>query len=271
VSDIARLRDVVIVGGGCYGTFYAAQLAKAREKGRVELRRVLVVDRHRDCRARRELSDAPGREFVIEEWTAFFDRFLGAASPAAAGAPADWIVPSPHMPHLMFEWVLRRARRRWPGRAISVEPVPGAVGAPYDRTAPDHTRYLSFADWVCPTHCIEPEMCPAIGSRRTWDMAEAIAGLTARLRAAGEPVHGPALFACRHQVFGVGTFAVDAVLAGDALVAQAGAAGGPAAVLIGTVSRCHGAVNLLKLGEPTAHGGPGRPTAERAGNSLGRS
>src|SRR2546426_3972551 len=25
----------------------------------------------------------------------------------------DQIVPSPHMPHLMFEWVYRRARERW--------------------------------------------------------------------------------------------------------------------------------------------------------------
>ncbi|MGH7645644.1 MAG: hypothetical protein ACREMR_08660 [Gemmatimonadales bacterium] len=257
MSDVARLRDVVIVGGGCYGSFYAGQLAKARAQGRVELRRVLVVDRDPDCRARRELPDAPDREFVLQEWTAFFDRFLGGAAPAAPGEPVDCIVPSPHMPHLMFEWVLRRARERWPGRAITVEPVPGTVGAPYDRGAPppDHTRYVSFADWVCPTHCIEPDLCPAIGSRRTWDMSEAIAGLAARLRARGEPVHGPALFVCRHQVFGVGTFSVDAVLAGDALVAQAGAGARPAAVLIGTVSRCHGAVNLLALG-------PGRETSD---------
>src|SRR2546429_1683726 len=53
-------------------------------------------------------------------------------------------------------------------------------------------------------------------------MGDAVRGLTERLRAAGEPVHGPALFVCRHHVFGVGTFAVDAVLAGDALVRAAG-------------------------------------------------
>ncbi len=255
MSGVVRMRDVIVVGGGCYGAFYAAQLAKAGAQGRVELRRVVVVDRDPDCRARRELPHAPDREFVTQDWSAFFDRFLGTASPAAPGEPADCIVPSPHMPHLMFAWVLRRARARWPGRAITVEPVPGIVGTAYDRSGADHTRYVSFADWVCPTHCIEPEMCPAIGSRRTWDMGEAVAGLAARLRARGEPVHGPALFVCRHQVFGVGTFAVDAVLAGDALVAHAGAGAGPAGVLIGTISRCHGAVNLLKLGRTVAVGG----------------
>jgi hypothetical protein len=79
-------------------------------------------------------------------------------------------------------------------------------------------------------------------------MGLAVRQLGERLRAAGEPVHGPALFVCRHHVFGVGTFAVEQVLAGDALVRTAGESGAPAAVLVATVSGCHGAVNLLRLG-----------------------
>ena len=53
--------DVVVVGGGCYGSFYAAQLAKAKQRGRARFRRVVVVDRDPACRARRELGDAPDR------------------------------------------------------------------------------------------------------------------------------------------------------------------------------------------------------------------
>jgi hypothetical protein len=229
------------VGGGCYGTFYASQLAKAKARGKVDFRTVVVVDRDPDCRARRELGEATDRRFVTQEWTPFFDAFLHAAGD-------DHIVPSPHMPHLMFEWVLARARQRWPVRAVSVEPVPGDIGTPYDRTAPDATRYVSFADWVCPTHCIEPALCPAIGAPRTWEMGDAVRALAERLRRSGRPVAGPALFVCKHHVFGVGTFAVEAVLAGDRLVAEAGASGAPAGVLVGTISSCHGAVNLLSLG-----------------------
>src|SRR2546422_1779014 len=47
---------------------------------------------------------------------------------------------------------------------------------------PDRARYVSFADWICPTHCIEPAVCPAIGSARTWEMGDAVRGLTDRLR-----------------------------------------------------------------------------------------
>jgi hypothetical protein len=228
------------VGGGCYGTFYAGQLAKAKARGKVDFRSVIVVDRDPACRARRELGDAPDRRFVTQNWTPFFDAFL-------LDAGDDHIVPSPHMPHLMFEWVLARARRRWPGRSVTVAPVPGALGTPYDRLAEDGTRYVSFADWICPTHCIEPASCPAIGAPRTWEMGDAVLRLADDLRREGRPVAGPALFVCRHQVFGVGTFAVDAVLAGDRLVAEAGASGAPAEVLVGTISSCHGALNLLTL------------------------
>jgi hypothetical protein len=232
------------VGGGCYGTFYASQLAKAKARGKVEFRTVIVVDRDPDCRARRELGEAPDRQFVRQDWTPFFDAFFDAALDASD----DFIVPSPHMPHLMFEWVLGRARHRWPGRTVSVEPVPGDIGTPYDRTAQDATRYVSFADWICPTHCIEPALCPAIGAPRTWEMGDAVRALADQLRKEGQPVVGPALFVCKHHVFGVGTFAVEAVLAGDRLVAEAGASGTPAGVLVGTISSCHGAVNLLSLG-----------------------
>ena len=229
------------MGGGCYGTFYASQLTKAKARGKVDFRTVIVVDRNPDCRARKELGDAPDRRYVQQDWISFFDGWL-------SGAHEDYIVPSPHMPHLMFEWVLGRARQRWPRRPISVEPVPGDIGTPYDRTAQDATRYVSFADWICPTHCIEPALCPAIGAPRTWEMGDAVRALADRLRAQGQPVAGPALFVCKHHVFGVGTFAAEAVLAGDRLVAEAGASGEPAGVLVGTISSCHGAVNLLRLG-----------------------
>ena len=191
---------------------------------------------------------------MVEEWSPFFDRFLSDSPRTGHPAPEadDQIVPSPLMPHLMFEWLLRRARDRWPERTVSVAPVGGRFAAPlpYDRCGAgvEATRYVSFADWVCPTHCIEPARCPAIGAPRTWEMSDAVASLAEELRREGQAVAGPALFVCRHRAFGVGMFAAAAVRAGDRLVAEAGASGAPAAVLVGTISSCHGALNLLKLG-----------------------
>jgi hypothetical protein len=49
-------------------------------------------------------------------------------------------------------------------------------------------------------------------------------------------------------VFGVGMFDASSVLAGDRVVAEAGAAGTQIDVVVGTISACHGAVSLLHLG-----------------------
>lgn len=233
---------MVIIGGGCYGTFYAGQLARAVAKGALAPTEVVLVDQDPACRAARELPADPARRVVAAEWEAFLDTWLGGTWEAPAG-PGDLIVPSPLMPHLLHRWLLRRARARWPGRAVETRPLAGEVGTPFDTAAPDGTRYVSFADWLCPTHCVEPATCPVIRAPRTWEMAETLARHAARLGVAG-----PALCVTRHLAFGVGVFGVDEVLAADQLVAAAGAGGGPAGVLVGTVSACHGAVNLLALG-----------------------
>jgi len=250
-SASIALGDVVIVGGGCYGTFYAGQLLRARAEGAAQWRRLLVVDRDPACRFTRELPGSTGASLMIEEWGAFFDGYLAAAPPRSD--PPDAIVPSPLMPHLMYEWLLRRARQRWPGRTIERRAVPVGPGTPYDSEAPDGTRLVSFADWLCPIHCIEPATCPVIRAPRTWDMTEAMHGLASRL-AATNPTAGPVLFTCRHRVYGVGMFDVETVLAGDALVSEAGAAGHPTDVLVATISACHGAASLLHLGSPSLVG-----------------
>jgi hypothetical protein len=245
-SASVELRDVAIVGGGCYGTFYAGQLVRAAERGKARFRRLLVVDRDRGCRFATEIGVGPARELVVAEWGEFFDRWLDRPDGPEAGA-GDAIVPSPLMPHLMYQWLVRRARERWPGRLIEPRPLTAPIGTPYDTTGPDGTRYVSFADWLCPTHCIEPAICPVIRAPRTWEMAEALDALSARLDLT-RPTAGPALFVCRHRVFGVGMFDVAEVLAGERLVAEAGSKPTEVDVLVGTVSGCHGAVSLLHLG-----------------------
>ena len=167
----------------------------------------------------------------------------GSLAAESGLAPGDVIVPSPLMPHLLHRWLLRRARGRWPGRPVATRSLEAEAGTPYDTLAPDGTRYLSFADWLCPTHCVEPATCPVIRGPRTWEMAEALARYAARIGAGG-----PALCVTRHLAFGVGAFGVDEVLAADRLVESAGAGGTAAEVLVATVSACHGAANLLALG-----------------------
>jgi hypothetical protein len=241
-----QLDEIVIVGGGCYGTFYTRQLVEARKRGKVEFRRLLVVDRNPECQATPDLVGDASRQLVVQDWDSFFNEYLGRAAQEPSGGGAQVpsvIVPSPLMPHLMYQWLLRRARERWPARVVESRPLSEGPGTPYDVSSPDLVRYVSFADWICPTHCTEPSRCPIIRGPRTWEMREAIEDLAARLR-----MPAPILFECRHQVFAVGSFSVAEVVAGDRVVAEAGRRGEETDLLVGTVSACHGAINLLHLG-----------------------
>lgn len=237
-----RFREVTVVGGGCYGSFYAGQLAKALARGKLTAERILIVDRDAGCRAA-TLELGPPFVRVVDEWGRHFDRWL-ERPPPSPGEPDDAVVPSPLMPHLMAQWLARVAERF--GLGVRTVPVAAPVGTPYDRLAPDGNRYVSFADWICPTHCIEPATCPAIRGPRTWEMADALEAY-ARRATGGQPSLGAVLFRTSHRAFGVGMFDLATAREARRLIANAKAAGSPGSLLVGTISSCHGATTMLEF------------------------
>jgi hypothetical protein len=214
---------------------------------------VLVVDRDPNCRVASELvgADSSNVEVVVAEWSGFFDSYLDAAAARATpstGEAPDAIVPSPLMPHLMYEWLERRARARWPHRTIEMRPLDAPSGIPWQKRGADGTQYVSFAEWVCPVNCIEPALCPATRGERHWSMPPAVVAATEEARRNGRNLAGPVIFHCQHRAYGVGMFDTSAVVAGDEVVRRAGESGA-AEVLVGTVSHCHGALSVLAVGE----------------------
>ena len=255
-----RYGTIVVIGGGCYGSYYVRQLRRAHAAGAVQWRRVLVVDRNAECAVASQLAiqerGAPGDSIsvVVAEWTAFLDRWLGDAAASAADvgsvATEDAIVPSPLMPHLLFDWVLQRARTRWPRRAIERVPLTEPPPVPWQRASPGGTHYVSFAEWECPVNCIEPDRCPVTRGPRDWSLPVALRAHSDDRRARGTPLTGPLIFHCTHRVYGVGMIDVRDVLAADRTVEAAGTPG-PARVLVGTTSHCHGALDLVAI--PAEH------------------
>lgn len=232
---------IVVVGGGCYGSYYVKQLHRAKAAGALTYQRIVVVDRDPTCAvAVHPLDDI---ELRCEEWTPFFDRYLAAASSDSD----DAIVPSPLMPHLMYQWLLRRAVARWPDRIVETRPLETEPDVPWQRAAPDGTHYVSYATWSCPINCIEPRLCPHTRSERTWTMPAAAATLVAKTEGSGSPLGGPVIFHCTHRAYGVGMFDTRDVVAGDTVVKNAGERGA-VDMLVGTVSHCHGAFNVLHVG-----------------------
>ena len=238
-----------MVGGGCYGGYYVRQLGRAERAGAVEWDELLVVDRDAACAvARGGDEDRPPRmRLVISTWEEFFASYLAEAAGWRSGD--DAIVPSPLMPHLMADWLVDRARARWPDRDIRIEPLDGALPVPWQRAGEDGTHYVSFAEWMCPINCIEPARCPETRDTRTWSLPTALRRHTVDGQARGANVGVPLLFHCTHRAFGVGMIDVRDVLAADAAIAAAGTSA-QGRFLIGTVSHCHGALRRVTIGVP---------------------
>lgn len=242
-----RYGTIVVVGGGCYGSYYVRQLGRAAQAGALSWKKLVVVDRDAGCAVARDATlhaapsgSMPAPELVAAEWREYFAGFLPGA------AADDAIVPSPLMPHLLYDWLLTRARERWPGRRIASRPLERAPEVPWQRAGADGTHYVSFAEWTCPINCIEPARCPHTRGPRDWSLPPTAAAYVAAERARGVPLHGPLIFHCTHRAWGVGMIDAADVLGADAAL-RGLAAAGPATVLVGTMSHCHGALNCITI------------------------
>lgn len=247
-----RYDDIIIVGGGCYGSYYVRQLGRAVKAGALTAKRLVVVDRDRDCAVARNLETASeGAEVTLDlvfaDWREFFADYLGRAADRPADHAHDAIVPSPLMPHLMGEWIVARARQRFPDRDITPAAFDRPPSVPWERAGADGTHYVSFATWMCPVNCVEPRICPHTRDTRSWSLPERLAEHARGEAEAGRPIVVGAMF-CRHRAYGVGMFDTMEVVDADRRVAEA-AERGAAEVIVGTVSHCHGALTRLLIGD----------------------
>jgi hypothetical protein len=231
----------IVLGGGCYGTFYVRQLLKARNAGALQYDEVLVVD-HGERPSAGELEGQGDVRLVRSEWDDFFDRHLTESTDVAT----DQLVPSPFNPHLGLGWLMRSIARTHPDHELSLEQFNRLPGTPFQQQREHGTMVASHADWICPVHCIEPEVCPHTKGPRFWDMDRTARSLAAELEEAEQTVSQVHLFHCHHLAYGVGAYPVAELLEARASI-ESELARSPAVArfLIGTISHCHGAFHLL--------------------------
>ncbi len=209
-----------VIGGGCFGRFYARQLLRYADRGG-PVAEIEVVDRDPRCRVAQEIDDRRVT-LVVADWADHMSALLPPAmARIEAGTPvADRLVPSPFASHVLLEAMRRNAApEAMVVGAAESEPLFATIQTPFHRLLQSGNAALSFATWVCPVNCIEPVTCPAIAAPLDWEMASAVAaGLP--LGASGlKSVH---VLACLHEGFGVGTIPI-AHIARETLALRAAA------------------------------------------------
>lgn len=224
--------DFVIIGGGCYGTYYVEQLLEARSRGKLEWETLLVLDRDPACAVAQRFAD--DADVVVEkasweEWGAriWSERTLWSSCQ---------LVPAPIAPHVVRHWLV--AGLRGEGVEVNDDEWRGTVPElPYADVTEAGQLVVSHAPGLCPTNCIEPRMCPLTGGERTWRMTQTVA-------AAAQDLDGNVSLECSHFAYGVGTIPFDSIYAAfDSLMTLSK----PARIGIATVSKCHGLVDVVRL------------------------
>ncbi len=144
-----------------------------------------------------------------------------------------WIVPAVPV-HVAFQWLLHRAGEK---KYVERLPVPDTVDSqvPNPMRLSGDTVYTSYATFICPNACSEPEnICTHTGQPRMGSLFEHLASIL---------VPGFEVLVMRsHQLApGVGGYPARSL---EKLLE--GVLGVPGGYIIATACRCHGVVDCLQ-------------------------
>ncbi len=239
----------IVFGGGCFGTHHTHHIEKGRARGRISPNsRIIMVDRnaHPPALDLPEIAQNRHLTYLRSDWLDYMKSAWDTLPPNAQA------IPAPVAPHLAFDWMVWSVQQRLGEHAISVEPMEHNFGGlPYEYLAPAGVRYISAANWICPTNCRAPHICPMIRDVRTWELADTV---NAYAQSHAESTAAAIVLQPRFRVPGVDTLRVheytearDRILT---LASQPEMAGKE--IVVATVSPCHGAVSLLKIGAKAA-------------------
>jgi len=240
--------NFLIIGGGCYGSFYVRQLLRGADRLGVE--RIHVVDRDPDCRVLRE-QGVPGRDsagrivFHQRDWKEFLLQYFAEtlARDREGKATLDHYVPPCIAPHILLELFFETALSEMPDLVFERKAFEQPLGTPFDTELPAGTRAVSFATWTCPASCIEPPTCPHTRGPKDWDMKDHVIQAVRESALSIDSIH---IFQCLHYAMGVGTIPVKAILEEYRRFRNLVKSPGKHLSVMATVSSCHGLVGLVE-------------------------
>ncbi|MCE5333048.1 MAG: hypothetical protein LLG06_00505 [Desulfobacteraceae bacterium] len=219
--DIFPPREIRILGAGRFG-----RIAAARLQPRFPTTPIFITDR--DSRKAAETATEFG---ILSEAGDAVEDFCNARLPEDT-----WVVPAVPV-HLGFEWLFTRLSR---SRAAERLAVPGEVDAmvPNPIRSPSGTLYASYATFICPDHCKEPEaICTHTGKARSGNLFETFG----RIRL---PEFEVAVLRSWQLAPGVGGYPVRSLNALFSLISSV-----QGRYLVATSCRCHGVMDGLRWRE----------------------
>ncbi len=208
----------LIIGAGHFGHRAIKLLSE-------ESRPLLVVDVNEACLAG---AGGPGLRWIPCDGIRFLVNNHHLLN------PGNIIVPAIPL-HLAFEWLKRYLGEKYKVEKISVPPE--ARGPlPHTWEGSEGSLLVSYADFVCPDNCPEPEYCTVTGERRDRPLFQLLRNLTL-------PGFRTLVIRSHQLAPGLGGYKVADLTDAAARVAQ----GGAGKWLLGSACRCHGVLTAMEV------------------------
>ncbi len=220
--DIFPPREIHILGAGRFGRLAAERLVRRfPEAG------ITVIDK-----------DAERVEKIRQEFGISAEVRDSVASIVEATLPEDiWIIPAVPV-HVGFEWLLGRINRGGSARRLAV-PESADLLVPNPIRTSSGTVYASFATFMCPDYCSEPdEICTTTGRPRQGNLFEVFGNLSI-------PEYKTAVLRSWQLAPGVGGYPVISLNEMLSVIGDE-----PGRHLFATSCRCHGVLDAFELAGP---------------------
>ncbi len=217
-QDIFPPRLIRVLGAGRFGRLAAERLSRRFPDA-------LLSITDRDAARVDEITHGLGIPGEVEECIQSISRIE---------QPDDlWLIPAVPV-HVGFEWAINELNRFAEVRRL---PVPGEVDSklPNPIRVPSGTLYASFATFLCPDYCSEPEeICTHTGKQRPGNLYEVLGGVLA-------PGFDVAVLRSWQLAPGVGGYPGRSLRELLARIASK-----PGRYLVATSCRCHGVMDALE-------------------------
>jgi len=233
-SPATESRTILVVGAGRFG----ARAVRLLGSHPVDETRILVVD---NDEGRLSSIEDPAIETFRADGVDFLVEYFAQLH------PHDLIVPAVPV-HVAAEWLKKTLSESF---RITPQAIPGGLETELPNTwrIGEDILLTSYADFLCPEDCGEPEYCTVSGEKRDVPMRE----LLKRLKVEGFSVH---VVASAQLAPGLGGYEAEAL---NTLKETVISGGHNRKWLVATACNCHGVLSAFEVALPPLTGTTGVP------------
>lgn len=161
----SKIDKIYVLGGHALSLEYMERLLRAKTKGLLPFEKLYYIDENPECIAAKKIGNQAQR---IPKT---YDDFLLDLMESNKSETNSFVIPDHTAPHVLFRLFLNFLDKKGKDLGIQSNVIPynEDLKLPYQKLLDSGICALSFATWICPIDCDEPDHCPGIDNSRTWD------------------------------------------------------------------------------------------------------